>query len=220
VALLVTEGVPGHEEEHASILDFYRNNAGWGGNAGDWLDRAELWSYTGSCGASYYANNIAMEPMYNLARLEDDPALGARIVNTVLGGAMWPEYAGTKNPWFSFIYAANVPYADPSVAASAANQLSRFPPPPRVKVARDWRADARYLPHEPGCTDQVEHSSAVDVADRVVSDFIWQRHPWGLFDAGNPVQTYPGVDYLAAYWLGRFHDFLSDDNPGTCLAWR
>jgi hypothetical protein len=89
-----------------------------------------------------------------------------------------------------------------------------------VKEARDFRADSRYMPHESSCTDQVVHTSAVDVADRVVSDFIWQRHPWGLFDSGNPSQTYPGVDYLAAYWIGRFHGFLTDDTPGTCLAWR
>jgi len=219
VALLVTDGVPGLEAEHDGLLEFYRSSTGWGGNVDDWLDRAELWSYTGSCGQSYYANNIVMEPMYNLARLETDPSLSARIVNTVLNGRMWPEYVHTKNPWFSFIYAANVPYADPSVAPSAASQLSQFPPPPRVRVARDFRSDTRYMPHESGCTDQVVHTSAVDVADRVVSDFIWQRHPWGLFDGGNPMQTYPGVDYLAAYWLGRRHDFLTDDNPGTCLAW-
>lgn len=219
VALLVTDGVVGYEDEHAGILDFYLHNSGWGGNVEEWLDRAEVWSYTGSCGQGYYANNIAMEPMYNLARLEDDPSLSARIVNSVLGGRMWPEYVSTKNPWFSFIYAANVSYADPSVAASAANQLSQFPSPPRVRVPRDWRADSRYTPHESGCTDQVDHSMAVEVADRVVSDFIWQRHPWGLFDSGNPSQTYPGVDYLAAYWLGLYHGYLADDNPSTCLAW-
>jgi hypothetical protein len=113
-----------------------------------------------------------------------------------------------------------VPYADPSVAPAAASQLSQVPPPPRVRVAVDLRSDARYMPHESGCTDQVDHGMAVDVGDRVVSDFIWQRHPWGLYDDGFESLTYPGVDYLAAYWLGRRHGFLADDRPGTCLAWR
>jgi hypothetical protein len=220
VGLLVTEGIAGYEDEHSSILDFYLHSTGWGGNVDDWLDRAEQWSYTGTCGSSYYANNIVMEPMHNLARLEDDPGLRARIIDNVLHGRMWPEFVSTKNPWFSFIYAANVPYADSSVTPSAANQLSQFPPPPRVRVAVDLRSDGRYMPHESGCTDQVDHSMAVDVGERVVSDFIWQRHPWGLFDAGLANRTYPGVDYLAAYWLGRRHGFLTDDNPGTCLAWR
>jgi hypothetical protein len=220
VGLLVTEGVEGYEDEHAGILGFYLGNSDWGGNVDDWLDRAGQWSYSGTCGSAYYANNIAMEPMYNLARLEDDPVLGARIVDGVLHGRMWPEFVATKNPWFSFIYAASVPYADPSVAPAAASQLSQFPPPPRVRVAVDLRSDARYMPHESGCTDQVDHGMAVDVGDRVVSDFIWQRHPWGLYDDGLESLTYPGVDYLAAYWLGRRHGFLADDRPGTCLAWR
>ena len=84
----------------------------------------------------------------------------------------------------------------------------------------DLRNDASYQPHQSGCTDQVDHASAVDVADRVPSDFIWQRHPWGLLDAGDPASTYPGVDYLAAYWFGRYHGFITDDTPSRCLVWR
>ncbi len=55
---------------------------------------------------------------------------------------------------------------------------------------------------------------AVDVSERVVSDFIWQRNPWGLLDGGNPQLTYPGVDYLVAYWMGRYYGQLQDDTPG------
>jgi hypothetical protein len=27
------------------------------------------------------------------------------------------------------------------------------------------------------------------------------------------------VDYLVAYWLGRYYGHLTDDAPGTCLRW-
>ena len=64
------------------------------------------------------------------------------------------------------------------------------------------------------------YPSGHDVGERVVSDFIWQRNPWGLYDTGNPAVTYPGIDYLAAYWMGRFNGHLGDDTPGLCLAWR
>jgi hypothetical protein len=60
----------------------------------------------------------------------------------------------------------------------------------------------------------------VDVSERIASDFIWQRHPWGLLDTGRPNIVYPGVDYLAAYWLGRKYGFMDDDTEGRCLAWR
>ena len=70
-----------------------------------------------------------------------------------------------------------------------------------------------------GCTDQVAHTTAVDVGDRPVGDFLWQRHPWGLFEAGDLSQTEPGVDYLVAYWMGRRHGFITDDAQGHCLRW-
>jgi len=220
VALLVTDGAPGYETEHAAILDYYLNHSGEGGNVDDWLDIAKGWSSNPGCGDGYYANNIVMEPMYNLARLEADAGRSAIVLDQILNAKMWPAFVDTKNSFFSFIYAGVYAGADPGVAPAAEAQLAGFPPPPRVKIAVDLRADPTYMPHESGCTDQVDHSTAVDVADRVVSDFIWQRHPWGLYDGGNLAVTYPGVDYLVAYWLGRHHDFITDSAPERCLAWR
>ena len=46
-------------------------------------------------------------------------------------------------------------------------------------------------------------TNAVDVGDRVVEDFLWQRGPWRLHDGGNLAEVYPGVDFLAAYWAAR-----------------
>jgi hypothetical protein len=65
----------------------------------------------------------------------------------------------------------------------------------------------------------VDHSTAVDVGDRVVDDFIWQRQPWSLFDWGDERQLYPGVDYLVAYWMARRHGLTGDDSAGHCAAW-
>lgn len=220
VGLLVTDGVAGFENDHATMADYYENHAGQGGNVDDWLSIASLWLYNGDCGGSYYANNIVAEPMYNLARLESDPARRAIIVNDILHGRLWAEHQGTKNSFFYFMYAANYPNADAAIGPEGAAQLAGFPPPPRVRVPVNLLTDPRYQPHEAGCTDQVDHSMAVDVADRVVSDFLWQRHPWGLLDAGNLAQTSPGVDYLVAYWFGRHHGYITDDTPTRCLAWR
>jgi len=220
VALMVTDGIAGWEDRRSTMLDFYLHNDGWGGNVDGWLETARLWSYLGNCGDSYYANNIVMEPMYNLARLEDDPGRRTVIIEQVLERRMWPEFVDTKNVFFSFIYAANATSPEASVTERAVSQLSGFPRPPRIEMPVDLRFDDRYLPHEDGCSNQCRHDTAVDVSERVVSDFIWQRHPWGLLSAGNPSRTYPGVDYLAAYWMGRYHEFLEDDAPNRCLAWR
>ena len=42
----------------------------------------------------------------------------------------------------------------------------------------------------------------------------------GLLDGGDLTRSYPGVDFLAAYWIGRHHGFVDDDTAGTCLVVR
>jgi len=220
VALLVTDGAPGFEATRASILDYYENHSGDGGNVGNWLDIAKLTSPGNSCGDKYYGNNINMEPLYNLARLEDDATRLAKIQNEVLGGDRWAMYENTKNSFFSFIYSSNYPSANASIATDAATQLAGFPVAPRYKRAVDLTADAKYMPHEAGCTNQTDHAGAVDVADRAWADFMWQRHPWGLLDLADEGRTAPGVDYMVAYWMGRHHGFMTDDKETSCLRWR
>ena len=219
VAFLVTDGVDAYETQRDEMLAFYEGNTGFGGNINDWIPIMTKWSYSDQCGDAYYGNNIAMEPMYNLARLEIDLGRRGIIRSNVLEAKMWEEFDTTKNPFFAFIYSADMPGSPASVHQDAETQLAQFPPPPRVKVAVDLTSDPKYLPHEDGCTNQTDHGGAVDVGERVVSDFIWQRNPWGLFDSGNPAQTYPGVDYLVAYWMGRHHGFIDDDTSGQCTAW-
>ncbi len=220
VGLAVTDGVPAYAKRHADMLVYYTGHSGEGGNVNDWLAVAKQWTAGGSCGSGYYANNIAMMPMYDLARLEDDPSRSSVIENDILTAKMWPAFATTKNSFFSFIYAANKSGVDPSIASSAAAQLAQFPAAPRVARAVDLRSSGKYPSREQGCTDQVGHDVAVDVGDRVTADFLWQRHPWGLYEGGDPRQTEPGVDFLVAYFMGRQHDFIADDTPGTCLAWQ
>jgi hypothetical protein len=219
VALLVTAGVPGFASRRAAILDYYQNHGGEGGNVTNWLEVAKSYGDLNQCGESYFGHNISMEPMYNLARLEDDPALKATVRNDVLGAKMWPLFRATKSSFFSYIYAANVASPEAGAVTTANAQLAQFPVPPRVNVAVDLRLSSEYPDHQSGCTDQVAHTTAVDVGDRPVGDFLWQRHPWGLYDPGNPAQTQPGVDYLVAYWMARHHAFLTDDTTGRCLRW-
>jgi hypothetical protein len=221
VAMLVTKNVPGFETDFADFMDYYLNNPeATGGNVQDWIGVADGWFYNDDCGGSYYANNIVMEPLFNWVRLEDDPALKNQILNDVVAARMWPEHEFTKNSWFFFMYGAFDPVAYASATTEGASQLAGFPAPPHLRPAVNLTLDPRYLPMEDGCQNQTNRGTAVDVSERIASDFIWQRHPWGLFDTGRPNIVYPGVDYLAAYWLGRSHGFIDDDAPGRCLAWR
>ncbi|MBL8920537.1 MAG: hypothetical protein JNJ54_16860 [Myxococcaceae bacterium] len=219
VALHMTGNDPRVAADHAAISAYYTSRTGTGGNVTQWLAVAQQWTAGTGCNQTYYANNIMMEPLYNLARLETDPGRRATIHGALFTNRIWPAFLNAKNPFFSFIYAGTVSGVAPAVTTSATQQLAQFPPPPRVYRPVDLRSDPRY-PRDGSCPDQLMHSMAVDVGERVVSDFIWQRDPWQLYDAGDLQQTAPGVDYLVAYWLGRKHGFITDDTPGKCLRLR
>ncbi|HEY8078583.1 MAG TPA: hypothetical protein VIF62_30845, partial [Labilithrix sp.] len=142
VALHVTDGVPARAKDHADILAYYTGHSGEGGNVSDWLAIANQWTDNPACGDSYYGNNITMEPLYDLARLEDDPTRLAIVRDQLLGGKLWPAFAPTKNVFFSFIFAGVTPGAA-SPVSSAAAQLAQFPPPPRVQQAVDLRSSPK-----------------------------------------------------------------------------
>ncbi|MBI5510721.1 MAG: hypothetical protein HY903_18330 [Deltaproteobacteria bacterium] len=218
VALLVTRDQPAWADKRNAILDFYLHNTGRGGNIDNWLDIADLWQSNSDCGEAYYANNIMMEPLYNLARLDTDPGRSARVLG-LFKNTIWPKFEKTKNAFFSFIYAGTVPGVPATVATGAATQVSQFPVPPLYRRPVDLRADARFMPHANGCTDQANHDTAIDVGERPVRTFLWQHHPWTLYDPGDAADAQPGVDFLVAYWMGRYHGFINDDRAGKCLAW-
>jgi hypothetical protein len=221
VAMLATEGVPGYEAKFAEISNFYYNSSSEWGNVYDWVESAKFQFDFGSCGSHYYSNNIVMQPMYNWARLEDNAYIKGQVVNDVLDTALWPSYVDTKNSFFSYIYAANFGGADPSVVEIANDQLSQFNPPPRYYLGVDLTDDPAYLPHESGCDPpQANHDTAVDIRHRPAMNFIWQNHPWALIGKHEPNVLHPGNDYMVAYWMARYHEFLPDDNEGRCLAWR
>ncbi|HEY2745453.1 MAG TPA: hypothetical protein VGL86_12545 [Polyangia bacterium] len=215
MALTMTDGVDA--ATHQTLLDYY--NA----NADAWLDVAAQWSFSANCGSGYYANHIAYIMAYVWARLEKDPTRGARIADAILDGEMWKALDWQKNPYFAFLWGATRTTTPDAATIAAANaELAQFPPGPRVHVAVDQSTNAKYLPHDTSCTSTPmtdTANDAVDVGDRVIEDFLWQRDPWELLDAGNAAEVYPGVDYLAAYWAARAAGFASDDAPGTCARW-
>jgi hypothetical protein len=218
MALAMTAGVAGQEAMHAALAAYYD------AHADAWLDVAAQWSFSANCGNGYYANHIAFIMAYVWARLETDAARRARIADSILDGRMWAALSGQKNAYFAFLWGATRAQKSPAPAgiAAAANQLAQFPVGPRVHVAVDHSADPKYQPHDASCTSEPmadTATSAVDVRDRVIDDFLWQRGPWRLVDGGNLAEVYPGVDYLAAYWAARADGFIADDAPTTCARW-
>lgn len=213
VALQVTDGVPEYATRRQAILEHYEDNFD------GWWDIAEnpLGYVADSCMGSYYGRNIRFHPMYNLARLETDPARSTRIGANVLQGIMWPDVETHKNVWFAYIYAANhpSPTSVQSVVDDHTAQLEQFRSPPLLRIPQDLTGQ---FPEDPNCPGNAV--DAIDVSIRATDGFMWQRNPFQLAHIGDPQMATGGVDYLAAYWLGRRHGFIDDDTPDQCLKWR
>jgi hypothetical protein len=197
-------------EVHDRIEAYYEERAA------EWVDLARGWSYPDDCGDAYYAIHIAFIMAYAWAQLETDAERAADLATDILDERMWATVEGHKNPYFAFLWAAAQDAPDGGTIDEAVDQLSQFEPGPRVHVGRE---NAARYPASPECDGQVDHDDAVDVGDRVVDGFLWQRNPWVMSAAGDPREVMSGVDYLAAYWLARRHGLAGDDREGTCTRW-
>jgi hypothetical protein len=215
-ALRATEGAVGWEAAHQEISSFYQAHVdGWLGVADDW---SYAYANDRDCYKSYFGLNIAFEPAYNVVWMGQDPARRARFVGDVLLRRLWPVVDDHHNVFFSYITASSQdPFAAPwrQVVEHASEQLSRFPPAPRLDLPNDV---SPIYPGNPSCPGQSR--TPIEVQHRNPADFLWQRSPFGLSTPGTEGKVFPGVDYLAAYWLGRFQGFLEDDSPSTRTRWR
>lgn len=207
-ALHVTEGAPAWAADRAELADYYA------AHAGEWMQTAARWVYTKNCGGDYYGANIMMHALYDLARLETDPALAPTVHDTLLHGAIWETFRTHKNAWFDVLMAGASKAPMPGAVADAAYQLTHFRPAPAellpVHLAGQYPAD-------PACPNNA--LVALDVDVRPQGDLMWQREPWTIETPGRPGETDPGIAYLEAYWLARRIGALDDDAAGRCAAW-
>ncbi len=192
-------------------------------HASSWANIGKGWTFStrDGCGRGYYSTHIALIMEYVWASLVKDPALRPVVNDEIFSKAMWNGVKTHKNAYFAYLWSGTRGAAslEQPVVDAANAQLAQFEPGPRVWIGRDVTTSPAYLPHDTTCTE-VPHcdtkTNAVDVKDRRIDDFIWQRQPWQLLDAGFPRRVFPGVDYLAAYWAARRHGLLADDRAGTC----
>lgn len=210
VALQVTEGVAEYAERRQAIAEHYARHAD------KWLDIATRWRNTNRCDEGYFGISIGFMPLYTWTRLETDAVRKGRLQRKVLRDAFWAEVSDHKNVFFAFIYASQAPAEDAvqGIVDAHVEQLTRFPSAPNLALPYDLRG---LYPEDNRCRGI--SSVAVNVDERAPSSFVWERHPWKLYDAGTPNQVYGGVDYLMAYWMGRHYGFIADESPGTCLFW-
>lgn len=211
-ALDVTKDVPAYATRRQAIQAFYE------AHIEEWYEVMASWDFLPQCGAGYHGPHIVFQPAYNVARLEYDGARRERFRADILQELMWmDEVHEHKNVFYAWVHAANAPAGVDvqSIVSFHAEQLAQFPRAPRTPVDVDLTAT---YAEDPVCDGLA--AEAVDVGERPVSEMMWQDNPWKRTGSAQPTRVYPGVDYLIAYWMGRYHGFLHDDSPNQCLRWK
>ncbi|KAB2895167.1 MAG: hypothetical protein F9K40_16265 [Kofleriaceae bacterium] len=214
LALHVTEGVPGFDADRAAIRAHYD------AERSAWLAVMKQYAYHNeeNCWTQYFGLTIAHHPLYALLHLTDDAAFAQELRSGVLAARMRPFVVDHHNPYFDYAAAGEGPAGLVPAAELAAttSQLAGFVAPPKAARPVDNRGA---YPANASCPGQ--STMAVSIADRVPQDFLWQHHPFRLTNEFvHREHVYPGTDYLIGYWLGRYHELVADDRPGTCTRWR
>ncbi|MDP2345474.1 MAG: hypothetical protein Q8O67_31305 [Deltaproteobacteria bacterium] len=206
-ALDATENDPAFATRRAALMDFWNNNDDEWGNGDSMVGYAAGYEGDQDCDSAYFGANIAFIPAYVWSLAEPNEARHERVVDEVIG-SLHEGLGPDKNAFFDAMtvgaHQSLGRPVDPTIASATLAQIEDFPSPPRVRRDVDGG--------QGGCADD-----ALDVSDRPVVYFQWHSNPWNTRDDGDARQTYPGHDYLVAYWFARMHGLLEDERPEVCL---
>ena len=123
---------------------------------------------------------------------------------------MWQQCGDHLNAWFAAAFvSATGAISDAKARATVQGCLVDFPVPPRwdKSIDHSTRTDLRF--EISSGTKWAKYS--LPVAERVPSDFIWQRSPFQLKGGSDAALAYPGLDFLLPYWMARQCGLLSSD---------
>jgi hypothetical protein len=147
---------------------------------------------------SYFKFNLDEANLYNLIRLEDTPKNRKRYMKAYK--VLRRTLDSHRNAYFDMID-RGLKEPDSERDAETRSLLEDWLKRPRRDVWVDNRL--KYFPcgSSRACT-------AIAVADRVTTDFIWQRNPFDLVGGGAGTIESAGIDYLLPYWMARYYGVL------------
>lgn len=162
----------------------------------------------------YYAVNLYYLSFFNLIRLEKDPALKA-FYRDVFEKRLWFFTKNHDNVFFNYIHAA-ISGQEMNLADRNDNilLLRRFPLAPRrdFRVVNSRRTDIPKMRNWRGVVTNEQNTQfsrhPLPIHERPPSDFLWQRTPFALDGGGDGNLEYSGVDFLLAYWMGRYYGLI------------
>jgi hypothetical protein len=151
---------------------------------------------------SYFKFNLDTINLYNLIRLEGNSFYRGRFMSTYDILRRTTDDHG--NAHFNMIDRA-LKGANAGRDAATRELLEQWLGRPRRDGWLDWRGDSRY----PACGED-KACQPIPIADRIRTDFLWQRSPFLLFGGGEGKIETAGIDYLLPYWMARHYGVIQD----------
>jgi len=153
---------------------------------------------------SYFKFNLAAINLYNLVRLEETRSRSLRHYRQAYG-ILRNTVRDHGNAHFDMIDRAlngADPVRDQETIGLLDDWLKRPDDDGFIDLRQPpWNYPACPPPDDRGC-------AVVPVAERVRTDFLWQRSPFLLFGGGAGTIRSSGIDFILPYWMARYYEVL------------
>ena len=152
----------------------------------------------------YYPNHLRFTRLATIALAEQGACRRARAVTWIRRNYAF-RAEDHLNAYFAAVYLTATGDVDHVPArATVQGMLADYPAPPRWSAHWPEGSRAELEGRRPGFADH-----ALLAREQVVRDSIWQRPPTVLYGGRDLVMTYPGLDLLLPYWMGRHAGVLA-----------
>lgn len=84
-----------------------------------------------------------------------------------------------------------------------------------LRPRRDFPVDLRG--RVPACGEN-RACQPIPVAQRITTDFLWQRSPFQMVSGGDGLIETAGIDYILPYWMARFYGVVDDNLRAVSAA--
>jgi uncharacterized protein (TIGR03437 family) len=150
---------------------------------------------------SYFKFNLDSINLYSLIRFESSS------FNTVYRKAYDVLRKHTDDHGNAFFNMIDRALNGPDEARDAATRamLDDWLKRPRRDITVDLRG--KY----PACGNPDTACSPIPVAERINTDFLWQRSPFQLYAGGWSVIETAGIDYILPYWMARYYGVIGPE---------
>jgi hypothetical protein len=171
----------------------------------------------------YFGFHLGQMAQHMILREESSPAL-LDFHRQMHRERIYEPIADTQQVMFDYIaFGEGTLERDPRILADDKAALAAFPDVPKRRlnpeqgpfeydpVVEDLNAILEFLETLLGMDLPDVSPQAKDpfpVEERCVTGFRWQSRPYEFCGGSNPAFEYPGMDYLVAYWMGRYYGFL------------